>query len=126
MVSSVGVLCYPMRVFADVASFRSETDLWNYSLSLREIDKMRVDGKFVDAEGNRPTGQYVSSNRAYMTPCGVLIVDPPSGLAVPPTPMLWPHLPVTIVQRTRIRGTHADCEFLVPLSILSILTHHAS
>ncbi|KAF8478777.1 hypothetical protein JB92DRAFT_3085999 [Gautieria morchelliformis] len=24
-----------------------ETDLWNYSLSLREIDKMRVDGKFV-------------------------------------------------------------------------------
>lgn len=36
-----------------------ETDLWNYSLSLREIDKMRVDGKFVDAEGNRPAGQYV-------------------------------------------------------------------
>jgi len=36
-----------------------ETDLWNYSLSLREIDKMRVDGKFIDAEGNRPTGQYV-------------------------------------------------------------------
>ena len=37
-----------------------ETDLWNYSLSLQEIDKMRVDGKFVDSEGNRPTGQYVS------------------------------------------------------------------
>lgn len=37
-----------------------ETDLWNYSLSLQEIDKMRVDGKFVDAEGNRPVGQYVS------------------------------------------------------------------
>ncbi|KAH9839905.1 uncharacterized protein C8Q71DRAFT_744750 [Rhodofomes roseus] len=36
-----------------------ETDLWNYSLSLQEIDKMRVDGKFVDAEGNRPSGQYV-------------------------------------------------------------------
>ncbi|KAF8518013.1 hypothetical protein BU17DRAFT_76289 [Hysterangium stoloniferum] len=36
-----------------------ETDLWNYSLSLREIDKMRVDGKFIDAEGNLPTGQYV-------------------------------------------------------------------
>ncbi|PIL25010.1 hypothetical protein GSI_12898 [Ganoderma sinense ZZ0214-1] len=36
-----------------------ETDLWNYSLSLQEIDKMRVDGKFVDAEGNRPEGQYV-------------------------------------------------------------------
>ncbi|TRM60758.1 hypothetical protein BD626DRAFT_503769 [Schizophyllum amplum] len=36
-----------------------ETDLWNYSLSLQEIDKMRVDGKFVDQEGNRPSGQYV-------------------------------------------------------------------
>ncbi|KZT65752.1 hypothetical protein DAEQUDRAFT_814051 [Daedalea quercina L-15889] len=36
-----------------------ETDLWNYSLSLQEIDKMRVDGKFVDADGNRPSGQYV-------------------------------------------------------------------
>ncbi|KAH9935913.1 uncharacterized protein BXZ73DRAFT_45394 [Epithele typhae] len=36
-----------------------ETDLWNYSLSLQEIDKMRVDGKFMDAEGNRPEGQYV-------------------------------------------------------------------
>jgi len=36
-----------------------ETDLWNYSLSLQEIDKMRVDGKFVDSEGNRPGGQYI-------------------------------------------------------------------
>jgi hypothetical protein len=37
-----------------------ETDLYNYSLSLQEIDKMRIDGKFVDADGNRPPGQYVS------------------------------------------------------------------
>ena len=37
-----------------------ETDLWNYSLSLQEIDKMRIDGKFLDSEGNRPAGQYVS------------------------------------------------------------------
>ncbi|KAJ4473646.1 hypothetical protein J3R30DRAFT_3406546 [Lentinula aciculospora] len=36
-----------------------ETDLWNYSLSLQEIDKMRVDGKFLDPEGNRPASQYV-------------------------------------------------------------------
>ncbi|KAL4065942.1 hypothetical protein J3A83DRAFT_336833 [Scleroderma citrinum] len=36
-----------------------ETDLYNYSLSLQEIDKLRIDGKFVDAEGNRPPGQYV-------------------------------------------------------------------
>lgn len=38
-----------------------ETDLYNYSMSLHEIDKMRIDGKFVDAEGNRPPGQYVSA-----------------------------------------------------------------
>ncbi|KAL0067197.1 hypothetical protein AAF712_005767 [Marasmius tenuissimus] len=36
-----------------------ETDLWNYSLSLQEIDKMRIDGKFLDSEGDRPEGQYV-------------------------------------------------------------------
>lgn len=36
-----------------------ETDLWNYSLSLQEIDKMRVEGKFLDSEGQRPAGQYV-------------------------------------------------------------------
>jgi len=36
-----------------------ETDLWNYSQSLQEIDRMRVDGKFVDLDGNRPPGQYV-------------------------------------------------------------------
>lgn len=36
-----------------------ETDLWNYSLSLQEIDKMRVEGKFMDAEGHTPVGQYV-------------------------------------------------------------------
>ena len=39
-----------------------ETDLFNYSLSLQEIDKMRVDGKFVDSEGERPPGQYVSGS----------------------------------------------------------------
>ncbi|TFY83164.1 hypothetical protein EWM64_g856 [Hericium alpestre] len=36
-----------------------ETDLWNYSQALQEVDKMRIDGKFVDSEGNQPAGQYV-------------------------------------------------------------------
>ncbi|KAI0255759.1 hypothetical protein BJV78DRAFT_1273311 [Lactifluus subvellereus] len=36
-----------------------ETDLWNYSQSLQEVDNMRIDGKFVDSEGNQPAGQYV-------------------------------------------------------------------
>ncbi|XAO27853.1 hypothetical protein I312_106716 [Cryptococcus bacillisporus CA1280] len=35
-----------------------ETDLYNYAMSLREIDAMRVDGKFVDAAGNKAEGQY--------------------------------------------------------------------
>lgn len=29
-------------------------------MALREIDAMRVDGKFVDADGNKAEGQYVS------------------------------------------------------------------
>jgi len=36
-----------------------ETDLWNYSLSLQEVDEMRIDGKFVDSDGAQPPGQYV-------------------------------------------------------------------
>ncbi|TIB05767.1 hypothetical protein E3P92_02587 [Wallemia ichthyophaga] len=35
-----------------------ETDLWNYQLSLQEIDKMRIDGKWVDSDGNQPGGQF--------------------------------------------------------------------
>ncbi|ORY27366.1 hypothetical protein BCR39DRAFT_538513 [Naematelia encephala] len=35
-----------------------ETDLYNYVMSLREIDSMRVDGKFVDTDGNKAEGQY--------------------------------------------------------------------
>lgn len=44
-----------------------EMDLYNYSLSLQEIDKMRVDGKFVDADGNRPPGQYVSRLSPFLS-----------------------------------------------------------
>jgi hypothetical protein len=44
-----------------------ETDLWNYSLSLQEIDRMRVDGKFVDSDGNMPSGQYVGFILERMT-----------------------------------------------------------
>jgi hypothetical protein len=36
-----------------------ETDLYNFQVSLQEIDHMRVDGKFVDAEGNKAEGQTV-------------------------------------------------------------------
>ncbi|WVR03285.1 hypothetical protein IAU60_000276 [Kwoniella sp. DSM 27419] len=35
-----------------------ETDLYNYAMSLREIDQMRVDGKFVDSNGEKAEGQY--------------------------------------------------------------------
>jgi hypothetical protein len=33
----------------------------SYAMSLREIDQMRVDGKFVDANGEKAEGQYVGA-----------------------------------------------------------------
>ncbi|WFD28615.1 hypothetical protein MNAN1_003628 [Malassezia nana] len=36
-----------------------ETDLWTYHLTLKDIDRMRVDGRFVDSEGRQPEGQLV-------------------------------------------------------------------
>lgn len=49
-----------------------ETDLYNYNQSLKEIDKLRIDGKFVDSEGNRPSGQYVST-QCLQTRCRVVM-----------------------------------------------------
>jgi hypothetical protein len=70
-----------------------ETDLWNYSLSLQEIDKMRVDGKFLDAEGNRPEGQYV----------GLLVIclsclHTSTGPPLPASAMLWLDLQTFIIK----------------------------
>lgn len=39
-----------------------ETDLYNFQVSLQEIDRLRVNGKFVDADGNKPHGQRVRSS----------------------------------------------------------------
>ncbi|WFC95831.1 hypothetical protein MBRA1_002485 [Malassezia brasiliensis] len=36
-----------------------ETDLWTYHLTLKDIDRLRVNGKFVDNEGRQPEGQLV-------------------------------------------------------------------
>ncbi|WFD44236.1 hypothetical protein MPSI1_002902 [Malassezia psittaci] len=36
-----------------------ETDLWTYHLTLKDIDRLRVNGKFVDNEGRQPEGQSV-------------------------------------------------------------------
>ncbi|KAJ1660319.1 hypothetical protein IWQ61_000748 [Dispira simplex] len=36
-----------------------ETDLWSYQVQLDEIDKMRKNGRFYDADGEVPTGQMV-------------------------------------------------------------------
>lgn len=35
------------------------TDLWSYHMSLKDIDRLRVDGKFVDNEGRQLEGQIV-------------------------------------------------------------------
>ena len=50
-------------------------DTRSYALSLREIDQMRVDGKFVDAEGNKAEGQYVSA--ANLSMLGWTLIDRP-------------------------------------------------
>ena len=84
-----------------------ETDLWNYSLSLQEIDKMRIDGKFVDSEGNRPPGQYVSS----VVGCEGIFNRILSGTPVPSKKMLWPNLPIIIVKRAGLGRTDAYCMF---------------
>lgn len=78
-----------------------ETDLWNYENALRDIDRMRVDGKFVDSEGNKPQGQYVSHlmclwNVRASTDGGVL------GAPVPSAEMLWLDLPAVVLERTGI------------------------
>jgi len=79
-----------------------ETDLYNYSMSLHEIDKMRIDGKFVDAEGNKPPGQYVS---AHMLAHRQLFTHI-AGSTVLTQTVLWFHLPVVIVERASIGRTH--------------------
>jgi hypothetical protein len=43
-------------------------DLYNFQVSLQELDAMRVDGKFVDAEGNKPEGQLVSKTKTRTDP----------------------------------------------------------
>jgi Protein of unknown function (DUF2408) len=78
-----------------------ETDLWTYSLSLQEIDKMRVDGKFVDSEGNRPAGQYVSPNFSPILPhsiSGSYYFFSPLGFIISPKAMLWSYLSLVIVK----------------------------
>jgi hypothetical protein len=84
-----------------------ETDLWNYSLSLQEIDRMRVDGKFVDAEGNRPRGQYVSLLGTLILNTS-LICNSIQGLAISPPALLWPDLPIVVIKRTSFRGADAN------------------
>src|SRR5258708_40293644 len=43
-------------------------DLWNYTRSLQELDETRVEGNFVDSDGNMPSGQYVSRYSVLVLP----------------------------------------------------------
>jgi hypothetical protein len=51
--------CHYARL-KDVSSHRGSQDLYNFQMTLQEIDGMRIDGKFVDSEGKKPEGQLVS------------------------------------------------------------------
>ena len=57
---------------------------------------MRVDGKFVDADGNRPEGQYVRCERLTSK----RRLDPVLGPLVPSPTMLRSHLSLALVERT--------------------------
>jgi hypothetical protein len=41
-------------------------DLYNYQMSLQELEKMRVDGKWVDADGKAAEGQFVRPPRGHL------------------------------------------------------------
>lgn len=74
-----------------------ETDLWNFQVSLKEIDRLRVNGKFVDSEGKQPEGQLVSVCVARLNTWRELIGAGPTmfrpDLALPAPTMLWSDLP---------------------------------
>lgn len=66
---------------------------------------MRIDGKFVDAEGNQPDGQYVgvvTSNLDSLCTNGI------SGPFILASTMLRSHIPSAIFQRTCVGRTHAN------------------
>jgi hypothetical protein len=85
-----------------------ETDLYNYSQSLREIDKLRVDGKFVDSEGNKPSGQYVGAMLVRLIGELVLMDCPGrgSGAVVSLAAVLWYYIHALVEQRACQRRTH--------------------
>jgi hypothetical protein len=97
-----------------------ETDLYNYSMSLHEIDKMRIDGKFVDAEGNRPPGQYVSARMLAHRQLFTHI----TGSAILAETVLWSYLPVVILKRTSLRRTHPRRASSSHLSAISVHLPH--
>jgi hypothetical protein len=70
---------------------------------------MRVDGKFLDAEGNRPEGQYVRT----LAPClstSNLQASFFIGAFIPVKTVLWSNLSLTIIQRTRVRRADPHCK----------------
>ncbi|CAE6454008.1 unnamed protein product [Rhizoctonia solani] len=87
-----------------------ETDLWNYSQALQEIDKMRVNGKFVDAEGNVPNGQYVSAIDVPSTHFAYVLNK---GSIVPSAKMLRPDPPTALRKRTGLGGINANRQQVV-------------
>jgi hypothetical protein len=101
-----------------------ETDLWNYSLSLQEIDKMRIDGKFVDSDGNRPPGQYVSQLLLGMKMSADTIISVPGAL-VPLKTMLWSDLSTAVVKRASVGRTYAYCMFDLTI-VVTIISSSAT
>jgi hypothetical protein len=56
------------RLWAQPEGLLLTHDLWNYTRSLQELDETRVEGKFVDSDGNMPSGQHVSGYSVLVLP----------------------------------------------------------
>lgn len=77
---------------------------------------MRVDGKFVDSEGNRPEGQLVRLPRAQT--CAWRLTVQNTGAAVSPSTLLWSVLSSHGVKRADFGGADAYCQRTFSASLL--------
>lgn len=89
-----------------------ETDLYNYTVALRDIDQMRHQGKWnvgENIDGKPGQGQYVSRHRINGAHW---LINLNTGAFIPSSKMLWSHLQSSLLERAGFRGADADCTSL--------------
>lgn len=78
-------------------------------MSLREIDSKRVDGKFVDAEGNKVSSPPRIPSRFIANSAGARTIRP----SLPPAPLSWSSLSTHVGIRTNLGRAHANRKLIV-------------